>query len=92
MEEQQEHIVVGTTVRLRDIPGPLMRVIRLQNQQASCFWFSRHNEPCEEQFPVFLLAKMAPYVHTPKAPIIDEAAAERFERETAAVEAASADH
>lgn len=100
MDEQQDHIVVGTTVRLRDIPGPLMRVIRMQNDQATCFWFSRHGEPCEEQFPVVLLMKCAPYVHRPReegyggtrGANTDDAAAERFERETAPVEAASADH
>lgn len=91
MEEQQDHIVVGTTVRLRDIPGPLLRVIRMQNDQATCFWFSRHGEPCEEQFPVVLLMKCAPYVHRPREEGYDPRAAERFERETAPV-AESADH
>jgi hypothetical protein len=88
MDEQDHQIIVGTTVRLRDIPGPLMRVLRLNNQQASCFWFSRHNEPCEEQFPIALLAKQNPYIHVPKAHPDDEHAADRFERETSPV----ADH
>jgi uncharacterized protein YodC (DUF2158 family) len=90
--EEQDKIVVGSTVRLRDIPGPLMRVIRIQNDQATCFWFNRSNEPHEDQFAVILLMKCAPYVHRPREEGYDPRAAERFERETAPVETASADH
>lgn len=91
-EDQQDKIVVGSTVRLRDIPGPLMRVIRMQNDQATCFWFNRSNEPHEDQFAVILLMKCAPYVHRTREEGYDPRTTAAFERATAPVEAEHADH
>lgn len=56
-------IVVGTTVRLGDIPGPMMRVIGIEpDKRIRCFWFNRKNEPEATVFRREMLIRCAPFV------------------------------
>ncbi|MCA1458058.1 hypothetical protein I6F35_33535 [Bradyrhizobium sp. BRP22] len=56
-----EDLYLGTTVRLRDVPGPLLRIIDIQDDQATVFWFDRHNVPHQHQFNCALLVRMPPF-------------------------------
>lgn len=69
MSDNPNIFAVGDTVRVSNIVGPRMVVVKIENDVVGCMWFDRRNEVKGFSFRPRFLSKASPWEERPRMQI-----------------------